>query len=141
MKRVRRHLSLATSCMLTLTLLITIPVQPLLAAMIPTEASVDTVAADRARSNLKTLLAREDVRQALVDQGIDPAEATARIDGLTDAEAVAVAGRLDNLPAGGSALGVIVGALLIVFLVLLITDIMGYTDIFPFVKARTKSDG
>ena len=39
---------------------------------------------------------------------------------------------------GGSALGVIVGALLIVFIVLLITDILGYTDIFPFVKKHPK---
>ena len=41
---------------------------------------------------------------------------------------------IDPLPAGGDALGVILGVALIVFLVLLITDIMGYTDIFPFVK-------
>jgi hypothetical protein len=38
---------------------------------------------------------------------------------------------MDALPAGGDALGVA----LIVFLVLLFTDIMGYTKIFPFTRS------
>jgi hypothetical protein len=41
---------------------------------------------------------------------------------------------MDKLPAGGDGLGILVGAALIVFLVLLFTDIAGYTDVFPFVK-------
>jgi hypothetical protein len=50
---------------------------------------------------------------------------------LTDEEAAQLAGKLDRLPAGGDG---IVGVLLIVFLVLLITDILGLTKIFPFTK-------
>ena len=45
-----------------------------------------------------------------------------------------MADQIERLPAGGSAIGVIIGAALIVFLVLLATDILGYTDVFPFVK-------
>jgi hypothetical protein len=41
---------------------------------------------------------------------------------------------LDQLPAGSGALEVVLIVALIVFLTLLVTDIMGYTDIFPFVK-------
>jgi hypothetical protein len=41
---------------------------------------------------------------------------------------------IDNMPAGGSAVGIIVGAILIVFVILLITDLTGLTDVFPFVK-------
>jgi hypothetical protein len=66
--------------------------------------------------------------------GIDVHEAMARIDALSDAEIIALADRMEQLPAGGSAFGTIVGAAVIVFIVLLITDIMGFTDIFPFVK-------
>jgi len=45
-------------------------------------------------------------------------------------------GRHDpSLPAGGSsALGIVIGAILIVFIILLITDILGYTSVFPFTK-------
>jgi hypothetical protein len=80
------------------------------------------------------VLVREDVRQALIKQGIDIGEAQARIDSLSDAEAIAVADKLDQLPAGGGALEVLLIVALVVFLVLLATDIAGYTDIFPFVK-------
>ena len=58
------------------------------------------------------------------------------MDSLSDSEAIAVADRIERLPEGGNAIGVIVGAALIVFLVLLLTDILGYTDIFPFVKKQ-----
>jgi hypothetical protein len=43
---------------------------------------------------------------------------------------------MDQLPAGGDAVGVLIGASLFVFIVLLITDILGFTDVFPFVKSR-----
>jgi hypothetical protein len=45
-----------------------------------------------------------------------------------------IADKMDQLPAGGSTFGVIIGAAVIIFIVLLITDILGYTDIFTFVK-------
>jgi hypothetical protein len=67
-------------------------------------------------------------------QGVDPLEAQARVASLSDAEAVRLAGQVEHLPAGGNAIGVIVGAAVLVFIVLLITDILGYTDVFPFVK-------
>jgi hypothetical protein len=91
--------------------------------------------AQNAREYLNSLLAREDVRNGLVSHGIDPVEAKNRLDSLTDEEATRVADQLQALPAGGdgffTALLILV---FIVFLVLLITDIAGYTDIFPFVK-------
>jgi len=49
-----------------------------------------------------------------------------------------MADKMDRLPSGGDGLGAIVGAALIIFLVLLLTDIMGYTDVFPFVKHSSK---
>jgi hypothetical protein len=82
-------------------------------------------------------LAREDVRNALVSQGIDPVEAKNRFDSLTDEEATRVADQLQALPAGGDGFfTTLLIVVLIVFLVLLVTDIAGYTDIFPFVKSK-----
>lgn len=88
--------------------------------------------ADAARARLAALLARNDVAAALQNHGIDVELARARVDRLTDAEVLQMAGQIDELPAGGDVLGVIV----FLFLVLLITDILGFTDIFPFVKKR-----
>jgi hypothetical protein len=58
----------------------------------------------------------------------------ARVDSLTDQEVHSLAGKLDELPAGGDGLGTVLGIALIVFLVLLFTDIMGWTSVFPFTK-------
>jgi hypothetical protein len=57
----------------------------------------------------------------------------ARVDSLTDAEVHALASRLDEYPAG-EGFGTLLTVAFLVFLTLLITDILGYTDIFPVVK-------
>ena len=110
------------------------PCQTVLAALVPTEAAVEGRSAREARDLINSLLSREEVQKQLKLYGIDPLEAKARVDSLSDAEAVDVAKRIDQLPAGGSTVGIIVGAILIIFLVLLITDLLGLTDVFPFVK-------
>ena len=112
------------------------PYQSAMAAMIGTEVAVDSQRAHNAREYLKTFLAREDVKSALVSQGIDPQEAQIRIDSLTDEEARFVADQLDQLPAGGGFFTTLLIVVFIVFVILLVTDITGYTDIFPFVKSR-----
>ena len=112
------------------------PYQSATAALIGTESVINTDRAQNAREYLKSLLARQDVRNALESQGIDPREAKNRIDSLTDEEATLVADQLQELPAGGSFFTTLLIVALIVFLVLLVTDITGYTDIFPFVKSN-----
>lgn len=118
--------------------MVTVPYKSASAAMIGTETALDMTRGQEARNYLKGIIAREDVQTALTAQGINPLEAKARIDSLSDAEAIDLADQIEQQPAGGNAVGIIVGALLIVFLVLLITDILGYTDIFPFVKKHPK---
>ena len=46
------------------------------------------------------------------------------------AEAAQMADRLDEMPAGAS----VVGALFAVFVILLVTDILGLTNVFPFTR-------
>ena len=120
--------------MATLMLLIAAPYQTILAAMIATEVTYDTTECQEAREFLNGLISREDIEDYITNQGIDPLEAKARIESLSDSEAIMVAEQLERLSAGGNAIGAIIGAALIVFLVLLVTDILGYTDVFPFVK-------
>ena len=138
MKFIRRKISFVSMLMVTIMLSIAVPYQPLLAAMVPTEAIIDSNNGEEARDYLKSLIFRDDIRKSLISHGIDPNEAKARVDSLSDSEAIAVADRIEKLPAGGGGIGVIVGAALIIFLVLLLTDILGYTDVFPFVKAQKK---
>ena len=88
------------------------------------------------RDRLHMFFNRSEVQKHLVAWGVNPEEAKARVDSLTDQEIEEIRVRIDQLPAGGDALGTIVGAALVIFLVLLLTDILGLTDIFPFVKSH-----
>ncbi len=103
---------------------------PAQAGMVGTDAILvhEQSAAERAR--VLAALEREDVRQGMVALGVDPQSAQDRVLALTDEEVSQMAGRLDQLPAGGDALGVVV----FIFVLLLVTDILGYTNVFPFVK-------
>lgn len=103
------------------------------AAIVSTD---DIVAEQQSRIERDTLLSaldREEVQQALMHRGVDLQQARLRVNSMTDEEVAALNQGLDELPAG-SGVGSVVGAAVIVFLVLLLTDILGYTDIFPFVK-------
>jgi hypothetical protein len=74
------------------------------------------------------------VQNQLQAHGVSIEQAKARIAALTDAEAAQLAAQIDSLPAGGDPLGALISAVLIVFLVLLLTDILGFTKVFPFTK-------
>jgi hypothetical protein len=110
------------------------PHQAALAALVGTENVLDAARVANAREVVSALMAREEIQAALVARGIDPVEAGRRAATLSGAEAVRLADAVDTLPAGGSALAVILGASLVVFIVLLISDILGYTDVFPFTR-------
>jgi uncharacterized protein DUF6627 len=104
---------------------------PAQAGMLPTDAVVSPAAKER----ITGFLDRSDVRAQLESMGVSPVEAKARVASLTNDEAAQLAAKIDNLPAGGDAAGALIGALLIVFIVLLITDILGVTHVFPFTKS------
>jgi hypothetical protein len=101
------------------------------AGMIGTEAVVNATQAQQDRARLHDVFNREDVKAQLIARGVDPAQVQARVDSLTDQEVQSLAGKLDQVPAGGDS---VLGVLVFIFIVLLITDILGFTNIFPFVK-------
>ena len=86
------------------------------------------------RSALLNLVERAELQRQLQAHGITAEQAKARIAALSDAEAAQLMAQIDSLPAGGDVGGALISALLIVFLVLLITDILGLTKVFPFTK-------
>jgi hypothetical protein len=90
-------------------------------------------AAQSERARIINVLDREEVRAQLAARGVSASEVKARVEALTDKEAADLASRMDELPAGG-----IIGAIVLVFLVLLLTDILGYTKVFPFTKPIKK---
>ena len=103
------------------------------AGMISTETILSAQAATAARDRVQNFLARDDVRQAISAQGVAPEEVARRVASLTDDEVNRIAADIDNLPAGAG-FGTIVGAAVFVFVLLLVTDILGLTKVFPFTR-------
>ncbi len=136
MKGIRKILKPVGFILAIFMLLLSGPCQSALAAMIRTETVIDSDRAHHAREYLNSFLARDDVKTALVSRGIDPLEAQRRVDSLTDEEARWVADQLDQMPAGGSFFTTLLIVVFLIFVILLVTDITGYTDIFPFVKSK-----
>lgn len=99
---------------------------PVQAAVISTQQALSIESRQVLIGDLEARLARTDVRQAMVDLGVDPDEARLRVASLSDVELQQLDGQLDSLPAGGGVLGLI-GA---VFVVLLILELVGVIDIF-----------
>jgi hypothetical protein len=103
----------------------------------PLPASAGIVATDQiqaysAREKVRSFLDRIDVRARMEALGVDPEAARARVDALTDEEVSQLAGRIDQLPAGGDS---VLGILFAIFIILLITDILGLTKVFPFTRS------
>jgi hypothetical protein len=105
-------------------MLLSVPYQAAFAALVETETLLDMSRGQEARETLKQFMVRNDVRSAIVSQGVDPLEADARLNSLSDAEVIQLADQIDKLPAGGDALGLLVTVLVIVILVLLIMRLM-----------------
>lgn len=105
------------------------------AAMVGTEATLATPSErSTGLQRIEAFFDRADVAAQLQRMGLTADEAKARAAGLSDAEIAEAANRLDTLPAGGDAFGTIIGAAVLIFIVLLITDILGLTKVFSFTK-------
>ena len=83
------------------------------------------------RAEILDKLQRDDVRAQLTDLGVDAATVEMRVAALSDQEVMQMAREMEDMPAGGDALGV----LATVLLVLLILELLGVTDVFPAVDS------
>lgn len=102
------------------------------AALIPTDQFVASADRDATRARVKDALSRPELVRQLQSLGVSPDQARLRVDALTDDELAMLADQADRLPAGGDFFGTI-GA---IFVILLITDILGFTKVFPFTRAQ-----
>lgn len=130
MKQLRRLFAL----LLSLSLLNATMIQTAHASLVSTEEVARLAAGDESspgHAKLASALARSDVRAEMERLGLDAASATERVAALSDDEAARLADHIDSAPAGG-----IIGAIVFVFLVLLVTDLLGLTKVFPFTRAQ-----
>jgi hypothetical protein len=101
------------------------------AEIVTTGESQATAVTAAQRDSVNSFFARADVRQALQQQGVTGDAALARVAALSDTEVAQLAGRIDQAPAGGEILSIV----FTLFIVLLVTDILGFTKVFPFTRS------
>lgn len=102
---------------------------PAMAGLVGNEQLAIQAELQMKRDEVRSVMAREDVRAAMLQYGVNPADVDARIDNLTEAELLRIQHQLDQLPAGGD--GGVLGAILIVILIFVLLDVLGATDVFP----------
>lgn len=101
------------------------------AGIVSSAEALQTPAQYDARAQVNAVLARADVQAEMAGRGLSPEQAQQRVQAMTDEEVAQLAGRMDQAPAGGD----FVGVLFTVFIVLLVTDILGLTRVFPFTRS------
>ena len=104
------------------------------AAVVTTNNAIQAQQIQMDRTEILGLFAQENLRDQLTQMGVDPDKAADRIANMTDVEIAQLNDRLKDMPAGQD----FVGVLLIVFIVFVITDVIGATDIFTFIRPINK---
>lgn len=118
-------------------LLLDYSVQTAQAQMIGTSTVIAAQAQEATRERVTTFLGRDDVQRVMVRNGVDAAEAQKRVSSLSDSELTKISKAMEQMPAGGDGgAGAVIGAVVFIFLVLLITDLLGLTRVFPFVTHK-----
>lgn len=128
----QHFMSLVSRVLIASVLSLSISVPGAQAALVNSEQVIASQAAQHDRERIRAMFERSDVRDQLQARGVDADAAKARVDALTDQEIASISGKLDSLPAGGNG---VIEALIFIFIVLLITDILGFTKVFPFTKS------
>lgn len=108
-------------CMLSLSIQ-----APVMARMIDNNQIAATAEVQQQRDEVKTILARSDVKNALLNYGVDSKDVENRVNQMTDSEISQIHHQLNQLPAGGSA----AGAVLTVLLILILLEVLGVINIF-----------
>ncbi len=106
------------------------------AAVVASEATLASSAAgDADRARVAALLDRAEVRRQLESLGVDTDQARERVALLSDEEAARIAGKLDELPAGGGA-GLAIAIIALVLVLVILLELIGVIDIFPGMGRR-----
>jgi hypothetical protein len=127
-----RFMRMTSRLLIATVLSLSVPLQSTYAGMVETDIVAASAQSLTERDRIRSFLDRADVRKEMQAQGVNANAAKARVAALTDEEVHKIAGNMDMMPAGGD--GGVLEILLTIFIVLLITDILGFTKVFPFTR-------
>jgi len=105
--------------------------QSVSAAMIGTKTMLKPDRIQNTHGYLNDLISREDIQKVLVARGINPPEAKARIDSLSDDELEMISENFADLPAGGDGTGFAVVVGMVIMLVAILVEYLSDVKMFP----------
>jgi hypothetical protein len=121
MKRIRHFLIFIFLCM---------PMSSF-AAMVSSETLLQQAQHATTLTAEQSIALRAKIQQELLAMGVAPEITNDRVSQLTELEIAALHNKIESAPAGSA----IVGELMTIFVIFVITDLLGATDIFPFIKS------
>ena len=101
----------------------------LFADMITTQEILHT----QPKSKIDTFLEKKEVEAKLASLGVNKEVLKERIASLTPDEISQINKKIDTMPAGGD-FGAVIGVLAFIFVLLIITDVLGFTKVFTFTR-------
>lgn len=119
-----------TGTLLLATSLLGASIAPAQAAMVGTAQVIAAEQGALNRAQLASMLEREDLQVQLTAMGVDVQQAKSRVANLTDAEVARLNQQIGQLPAGADS---VLGFVLAIIVILMITDLVGWTDVYPFI--------
>ncbi|WNK01274.1 PA2779 family protein [Thalassospiraceae bacterium LMO-JJ14] len=106
------------------------PIVPVSAALVNNNQVVEQQTVQGDRDLVNDFMSRADVRAQFEQLGVNADEANLRVAALSDVEVAKLANEIKSSPAGQGAIGGIIGAIVLIFIILLITDLLGFTSVF-----------
>ena len=124
MKLLRKKSTPISIVMIIFVLNLITPIQPAFAALIGTDTYVEKEQVDNAREKVNVFLSKQKITQVMIQQGVNPEEVRNRMANLSDQEIMKISKQIDNLPAGGDGVSLVISVLIIVLLVLVIMRLL-----------------
>ena len=137
MKFLRKWAGVVSPILAAVMIYTSVPLAPAVAGLVTTDQLIDLQTDASNRDRITDFLTRQDVRRQMTDLGVDPSEIESRVAALSNAEAQSIAGKIAEAPAGQGAMGILIVTAVVVFLVFVVTDMTGVTDVFPFDNPRS----
>jgi len=110
--------------------LVLLPMMSAQAAMVGTDQIINQADSRFTQEELQQFIDQEATQKQLAAWGVSPDWIKTRVTNLTETELARINQQTGQLKAGGDS---ILGILLIIFIVFVITDVIGATNIFPFI--------
>lgn len=124
MKLLRKKSAPISIIMIIFVLNLITPIQPAFAALIGTDTYLEKEQIDNAREKVNVFLSKQKATQMMIQQGVNPDEVRNRMASLSDQEIMKISKQIDNLPAGGDGVSLVISVLIIVLLVLVIMKLV-----------------